>query len=130
MRVQVMDQAMAVGAPLIGINDSGGARIQEGIDSLAGYGEIFTVRIAQYCSLQLHENERLAAGALLLQRNTMASGVIPQFSVIMGPSAGGAVYSPAITDFIFMVNVRNVVATTPTSEFLYVVMTQSMRLCM
>ncbi len=75
---KVMDQAMRAGAPIVGINDSGGARIQEGVDSLAGYGEIFT-------------------------RNTLASGVIPQVTVIAGPSAGGAVYSPAITDFIFMV---------------------------
>ena len=75
---KVMDQAMKVGAPLIGLNDSGGARIQEGVASLGGYAEIF-------------------------QRNVLASGVIPQLSVIMGPCAGGAVYSPAITDFIFMV---------------------------
>lgn len=75
---KVMDLAMKNGAPLIGVNDSGGARIQEGVDSLWAYGEIFT-------------------------RNTLASGVIPQISVIMGPCAGGAVYSPAITDFIFMV---------------------------
>lgn len=75
---KVMDMAMRVGAPLIGINDSGGARIQEGLDALSGFGEIF-------------------------YRNTRASGVIPQISVIMGPCAGGAVYSPAITDFVFMV---------------------------
>ena len=75
---KIMDHAMKVGAPVIGLNDSGGARIQEGIDSLAGYAEIF-------------------------QRNVMASGVIPQISIIMGPCAGGAVYSPALTDFIFMV---------------------------
>lgn len=75
---KIMDQAMQVGAPVIGLNDSGGARIQEGVDSLAGYAEVF-------------------------QRNVMASGVIPQLSLIMGPCAGGAVYSPAITDFIFMV---------------------------
>ena len=75
---KVMDHAMKVGAPVIGLNDSGGARIQEGIDSLAGYAEIF-------------------------QRNVMASGVIPQISIVMGPCAGGAVYSPAMTDFIFMV---------------------------
>ncbi len=75
---KIMDMAMKNGAPLIGINDSGGARIQEGVDSLAGYAEIFL-------------------------RNTMASGVIPQISVIMGPCAGGAVYSPAITDWVFMV---------------------------
>ncbi|XP_055352387.1 propionyl-CoA carboxylase beta chain, mitochondrial-like isoform X1 [Paramacrobiotus metropolitanus] len=75
---KVMDQAILVGAPLIGLNDSGGARIQEGVDSLAGYADIF-------------------------QRNVMASGVIPQISLIMGPCAGGAVYSPALTDFTFMV---------------------------
>ncbi|NQV99077.1 MAG: acyl-CoA carboxylase subunit beta, partial [Rhodospirillales bacterium] len=75
---KIMDQAMKVGAPVIGINDSGGARIQEGVDSLAGYAEVF-------------------------QRNVLASGVIPQISMIMGPCAGGAVYSPAMTDFIFMV---------------------------
>ena len=76
--VKLMDLAMRVGAPLIGLNDSGGARIQEGIDALQGYGDIFL-------------------------RNTLASGVIPQISLILGPCAGGAVYSPAITDFIFMV---------------------------
>jgi len=75
---KVMDQAMKVGAPVIGINDSGGARIQEGIASLAGYADVF-------------------------QRNVLASGVVPQISMIMGPCAGGAVYSPAMTDFIFMV---------------------------
>ncbi len=75
---KIMDHAMKVGAPVIGLNDSGGARIQEGIDSLAGYAEVF-------------------------QRNVLASGVIPQISMIMGPCAGGAVYSPAMTDFIFMV---------------------------
>ena len=75
---KVMDMAMKVGAPVIGLNDSGGARIQEGVDSLAGYADVF-------------------------QRNVLASGVIPQISVIMGPCAGGAVYSPAMTDFIFMV---------------------------
>jgi len=75
---KVMDQAMKVGAPVIGLSDSGGARIQEGVASLAGYAEVF-------------------------QRNVMASGVVPQISVIMGPCAGGAVYSPAMTDFIFMV---------------------------
>ena len=69
---------MKVGAPVIGLNDSGGARIQEGVDSLAGYADVF-------------------------QQNVLASGVIPQISVIMGPCAGGAVYSPAMTDFIFMV---------------------------
>ncbi|KAJ1962258.1 hypothetical protein IWQ62_003589 [Dispira parvispora] len=75
---KVMDKAMMVGAPVIGLNDSGGARIQEGVDSLAGYADIF-------------------------QRNVMASGVVPQISLIMGPCAGGAVYSPALTDFTFMV---------------------------
>jgi len=75
---KIMDMAIKVGAPVIGINDSGGARIQEGVASLAGYAEVF-------------------------QRNVLASGVIPQISVIMGPCAGGAVYSPAMTDFIFMV---------------------------
>ena len=75
---KVMDMAMKVGCPVIGFNDSGGARIQEGVNSLAGYAEIFL-------------------------RNTMASGVLPQISLIMGPCAGGAVYSPAITDFITMV---------------------------
>ena len=75
---KVMDHAVRTGAPIIGINDSGGARIQEGVDSLAGYGEIF-------------------------KRNTLASGVVPQITVIAGPAAGGAVYSPAITDFIYMV---------------------------
>ena len=76
---KIMDLAMRVGAPVIGLNDSGGARIQEGVMSLAGYADIFL-------------------------RNTLASGVIPQISAIMGPCAGGAVYSPAITDFIFMVD--------------------------
>ncbi len=75
---KIMDKALQAGAPVIGLNDSGGARIQEGVDSLAGYAEVF-------------------------QRNVMASGVVPQLSVIMGPCAGGAVYSPAMTDFIFMV---------------------------
>ncbi|MEN9890303.1 MAG: hypothetical protein RLY78_598, partial [Pseudomonadota bacterium] len=75
---KVMDQAMKVGAPVIGLNDSGGARIQEGVASLGGYAEVF-------------------------QRNVMASGVVPQISMIMGPCAGGAVYSPSMTDFIFMV---------------------------
>ncbi len=75
---KIMDQAMKVGAPVIGLNDSGGARIQEGVASLGGYAEVF-------------------------QRNVSASGVIPQISLIMGPCAGGAVYSPAMTDFIFMV---------------------------
>ena len=75
---KIMDMAMKVGAPVVGLNDSGGARIQEGVASLAGYADVF-------------------------QRNVLASGVIPQISVIMGPCAGGAVYSPAMTDFIFMV---------------------------
>jgi acetyl-CoA carboxylase carboxyltransferase component len=75
---KVMDMAIKMGAPFISINDSGGARIEEGIDALSGFGDIF-------------------------YRNTIASGVIPQISVIMGPCAGGAVYSPAITDFVFMV---------------------------
>ena len=75
---KVMDLAMKVGAPVVGLNDSGGARIQEGVESLAGYADIFL-------------------------RNTLASGVVPQISAIMGPCAGGAVYSPAITDFILMV---------------------------
>ena len=75
---KIMDMALKVGAPVIGINDSGGARIQEGVASLAGYGDVF-------------------------QKNVIASGVVPQISVIMGPCAGGAVYSPAMTDFIFMV---------------------------
>jgi propionyl-CoA carboxylase beta chain len=76
---KIMDLALKAGAPVIGLNDSGGARIQEGVESLGGYAEIFW-------------------------RNTQASGVIPQISVILGPCAGGAVYSPAITDFIFMVD--------------------------
>ncbi len=75
---KIMDKAVQVGAPVIGLNDSGGARIQEGVDSLAGYAEVFV-------------------------RNVLASGCVPQISVIMGPCAGGAVYSPAMTDFIFMV---------------------------
>ena len=75
---KIMDQAMKVGAPIIGLNDSGGARIQEGVSSLAGYAEVFA-------------------------RNVEASGVVPQISMIMGPCAGGAVYSPATTDFVFMV---------------------------
>ncbi|GGZ15767.1 acyl-CoA carboxylase subunit beta [Novosphingobium colocasiae] len=75
---KIMDTAMRVGAPVIGLNDSGGARIQEGVAALAGYAEVF-------------------------QRNVLASGVVPQLSMIMGPCAGGAVYSPAMTDFIFMV---------------------------
>ncbi|MFB6104913.1 MAG: acyl-CoA carboxylase subunit beta, partial [Halobacteriaceae archaeon] len=75
---KVMDRAVEVGAPVVGLNDSAGARIQEGVESLGGYGEVF-------------------------RRNTEASGVVPQISVVMGPCAGGAVYSPAITDFTFMV---------------------------
>jgi propionyl-CoA carboxylase beta chain len=75
---KIMDLALQNGAPIIGLNDSGGARIQEGVLSLAGYADIF-------------------------YRNTRASGVIPQLSAVMGPCAGGAVYSPAITDFVFMV---------------------------
>jgi len=75
---KVMDRAMEVGCPVVGLNDSGGARIQEGVVSLAGYADIFL-------------------------RNTLASGVVPQISVVLGPCAGGAVYSPAITDFVFMV---------------------------
>src|SRR6184192_3659380 len=75
---KIMDLALKMGAPVIGLNDSGGARIQEGVVSLAGYADIFL-------------------------RNTLASGVVPQISAIMGPCAGGAVYSPAITDFVFMV---------------------------
>ncbi len=86
---KIMDQAMKVGAPVIGLNDSGGARIQEGVESLAGYADIFL-------------------------RNTLSSGVIPQISAIMGPCAGGAVYSPAITDFIIMVeNTSNMFVTGP-----------------
>ncbi len=76
---KIMDLALKNGAPIIGLNDSGGARIQEGVLSLGGYADIFL-------------------------RNTLASGVIPQISAIMGPCAGGAVYSPAITDFVFMVD--------------------------
>lgn len=76
---KIFDLAIKTGCPIVGINDSGGARIQEGVDSLSGYGELF-------------------------KRNTMASGVIPQITVVVGPSAGGAVYSPALTDFIFMVD--------------------------
>ena len=75
--VKLMDMAMRVGAPIVGLNDSGGARIQEGVVSLAGYTDIFL-------------------------RNTLASGVVPQISAILGPCAGGAVYSPAITDFTLM----------------------------
>ncbi len=77
--VKCQDRAMSAGAPIVGLNDSGGARIQEAVDSLAGYGRIF-------------------------YKNTMASGIIPQVSAIMGPSAGGAVYSPALMDFIYMVD--------------------------
>src|SRR5688572_31890188 len=76
--VKVMDLAVKLGSPIVGLNDSGGARIQEGVLSLAGYADIFL-------------------------RNTLASGVVPQISAIMGPCAGGAVYSPAITDFTIMV---------------------------
>jgi methylmalonyl-CoA decarboxylase alpha subunit len=76
---KVMDNALKVGAPVVGLNDSGGARIQEAVDALAGYGKIF-------------------------YKNTLASGVVPQITAIMGPCAGGAVYSPALTDFIFMVD--------------------------
>src|SRR3970040_1380325 len=75
--IKIMDLALRNGAPVIGLNDGGGARVQEGVDSLASYGEIFL-------------------------RNVLASGVIPQVSVVLGPAAGGAVYSPAITDFVFM----------------------------
>ncbi|MBN1310880.1 MAG: methylmalonyl-CoA carboxyltransferase [Anaerolineae bacterium] len=86
---KILDMAMKTGAPVIGINDSGGARIQEGVKSLGGYAEIFL-------------------------RNTLASGVVPQISAIMGPCAGGAVYSPALTDFIFMVkNTSNMFVTGP-----------------
>ena len=84
-----MDHALKMRVPLIGINDSGGARIQEGVNSLAGYGEIFF-------------------------RNTLSSGVIPQISVILGPCAGGAVYSPALTDFVFVVeNISKMFITGP-----------------
>ncbi|MBI2900152.1 MAG: methylmalonyl-CoA carboxyltransferase, partial [Planctomycetes bacterium] len=75
---KIMDHALRLGIPVIGLNDSGGARIQEGVESLGGYAEIFL-------------------------RNTLASGVVPQISVVLGPCAGGAVYSPAITDIVFMV---------------------------
>ncbi|HLR34700.1 MAG TPA: carboxyl transferase domain-containing protein [Tissierellales bacterium] len=86
---KVQEMAVKMGAPIVGFNDSGGARIQEGVDALSGYGKIF-------------------------YRNTMASGVVPQISVIVGPSAGGAVYSPALTDFIFMVeNVSRMFITGP-----------------
>jgi acetyl-CoA carboxylase carboxyltransferase component len=87
--VKIMDHALKLKMPLIGINDSGGARIQEGVNSLAGYGEIFF-------------------------RNTLSSGVIPQISVILGPCAGGAVYSPALTDFVFVVeNISKMFITGP-----------------
>ncbi|MTJ81604.1 MAG: acyl-CoA carboxylase subunit beta [Telmatospirillum sp.] len=111
---KIMDQALRVGAPVIGLNDSGGARIQEGVASLAGYAEVF-------------------------QRNVMASGVVPQISLIMGPCAGGAVYSPAMTDFIFMVKdssymfvtgpdvVKTVTHETVTSEELGGAMTHTSR---
>src|SRR5574344_890660 len=86
---KIMDHSLKMRVPLIGINDSGGARIQEGVNSLAGYGEIFF-------------------------RNTLASGVIPQISVILGPCAGGAVYSPALTDFVFVVeNISKMFITGP-----------------
>jgi propionyl-CoA carboxylase beta chain len=75
---KIMDKAMSLGVPVIGLNDSGGARIQEGVASLAGYGDIF-------------------------HKNVQASGVVPQLSLILGPCAGGAVYSPALTDWIYMV---------------------------
>ena len=77
--VKILDLATKNGTPVVGLNDSGGARIQEGVASLGGYADIFL-------------------------RNTMASGVVPQISAILGPCAGGAVYSPAITDFVFMVD--------------------------
>ena len=85
---KVMDFALKQGAPIIGVNDSGGARIQEGVASLAGYAEIF-------------------------HRNVKASGVVPQISLIMGPCAGGAVYSPAITDFIIMTKSSHMFVTGP-----------------
>jgi propionyl-CoA carboxylase beta chain len=86
--VKIMDLAMKNGAPVIGLNDGGGARIQEGVDSLASYGDIFL-------------------------RNTLASGVVPQISAVMGPAAGGAVYSPAITDFVFMTKAAYMYITGP-----------------
>jgi propionyl-CoA carboxylase beta chain len=86
--VKIMDLAMKNGAPVIGLNDGGGARIQEGVDSLASYGDIFL-------------------------RNTLASGVVPQLSAVMGPAAGGAVYSPAITDFVFMTKAAYMYITGP-----------------
>src|SRR5579871_5417923 len=85
---KIQDLALKNGAPIIGINDGGGARIQEGVESLRGYGEIF-------------------------ERNTLMSGVVPQISVIMGPAAGGGVYSPAITDFIFMTSTGQMYITGP-----------------
>ncbi len=85
---KVMDLAMKTGAPIVGINDSGGARIQEGVDALSGYGQVF-------------------------YRNTLASGVIPQISAVMGPCAGGAVYSPALTDFVFMTTGAHMFITGP-----------------
>ena len=85
---KVMDLAMKMGVPVIGLNDSGGARIQEGVVSLGGYADIFL-------------------------RNTLASGVVPQISAIMGPCAGGAVYSPAITDFVLMVEKARAFCTSP-----------------
>jgi acetyl-CoA carboxylase carboxyltransferase component len=86
--VKIMDLAMKNGAPVIGLNDGGGARIQEGVDSLASYGDIFL-------------------------RNTLASGVVPQISAVMGPAAGGAVYSPALTDFVFMTKAAYMYITGP-----------------
>ena len=83
-----MDLALSVGVPIIGLNDSGGARIQEGVVALDGYGGIF-------------------------YRNVKASGVVPQISVILGPCAGGAVYSPAMTDFIFMVRRARATCSSP-----------------
>ena len=88
---KVMDLALKTGAPMIGLNDSGGARIQEGVASLGGYGDIFL-------------------------RNVLASGVIPQVSVIMGPCAGGAVYLPALTDFVFMTHDSYMFITGPEVE--------------
>ncbi|WP_372746501.1 carboxyl transferase domain-containing protein, partial [Lutibacter sp.] len=86
---KIMDLAMKAGAPVVGLNDSGGARVEEGVDALKGYGDVFF-------------------------RNSRASGVIPQISAIMGPCAGGAVYSPAMTDFIFMVKkTSNMFITSP-----------------
>lgn len=94
---------MTVGAPVIGLNDSGGARIQEGVESLAGYADIFLVFTESHiCVVHLKVQTH---SCRLFQRNVLASGVIPQISLIMGPCAGGAVYSPALTDFTFMVKV-------------------------